>query len=313
MGGSAPARAESATAEIFGIIRQSLIDLRIGLPAPSGSGGRTTRFANDSVARRTETRRHGRVTLEPWWYPVLFGTGLAAGLVDSIAGGGGLLTVPVLLSTGLPPVAALGTNKFQSSFGSGTATWHYVRGGAVKLSDCGTGIVATLVGAALGAWAVQQLPRGVLATIIPFLLAAILIYMIARPQLGDAARPARVSANLGFGAAGLVLGFYDGFFGPGTGSFWTVAIVLLLGWPLLAATGATKVMNFTSNIVSLAVFAVGGHVDYTIGLVMAVGQAIGARLGSSLALRNGAKIIRPVFLVVVGLTLVKLTVDLVRH
>lgn len=253
------------------------------------------------------------MTLEFWWYPLLFTTGLAAGLVDAIAGGGGLLTVPVLLSTGLPPTVALGTNKLQSSFGSGTATWHYARGGAVKLADCGVGIAATLLGALAGAWAVQQLPRDLLAAIIPILLATILVYMIARPQLGEHSRPARVGVTPFFAGAGLLLGFYDGFFGPGTGSFWTIAIVGLLGWPLLAATGATKVMNFTSNVASLGVFLLAGQVDFAIGLVMAAGQAAGARLGAHLALRRGARVIRPVFLVVVALTVAKLAADWLRR
>jgi hypothetical protein len=213
----------------------------------------------------------------------------------------------------MPPVSALGTNKLQASFGSATATWHYARGGVVDFRAGRIGVAGTLVGAALGAWAVTHLPRNVLETLIPFLLATILVYMFVQPRAGDAARPARLPAPVFFATAGLGLGFYDGFFGPGTGSFWTAGIVFALGWPLLPATGATKLMNFTSNLVSLMVFLVGGHVVLIAGLVMAAGQLIGARLGARLALRQGARVIRPVFLAIVALTVVKLLVDLARH
>ena len=248
-----------------------------------------------------------------WWYPLLFVTGLIAGLVDAIAGGGGLLTIPVLLGTGLSPGEVLGTNKLQASFGSATATWHYARGGVVDFRAGRLGVACTLVGAALGAWAVTRLPREVLAALIPFLLAAILGYLLVHPRTGGEPHPPRLPAPVFFTAAGLGLGFYDGFFGPGTGSFWTAGILFALGWPLLPATGATKLMNFTSNVVSLAVFLAGGHVRFVAGFTMAAGQMVGARLGARLALRKGAAVIRPVFLAIVGLTVLKLLLDLVRR
>jgi len=153
----------------------------------------------------------------------------------------------------------------------------------------------------------------VLAALIPFLLAAILGYLLVHPRTGGEPHPPRLPAPVFFTAAGLGLGFYDGFFGPGTGSFWTAGLLFALGWPLLPATGATKLMNFTSNVVSLAVFLAGGHVRFVAGFTMAAGQMVGARLGARLALRKGAAVIRPVFLAIVGLTVLKLLLDLARR
>ncbi|MDE3083587.1 MAG: TSUP family transporter [Verrucomicrobiota bacterium] len=238
-------------------------------------------------------------------YPLLFATGLIAGLVDSIAGGGGLLTLPVLLAAGLPAPLALGTNKLQASFGSTTAVWHYARCGVVALRDCWVGIAATFIGAMLGAHFVQRLSPGFLEKFLPWLLAAILIYSIFRPDLGLTDRPARMRPKLFFTAAGLALGFYDGFFGPGTGSFWAMACVLALGFNFTKATGYTKVMNATSNLASLICFAAARHVVFAAGLSMAAGQILGARLGAGLVVRGGARFVRPIFLTMVALVLAR--------
>src|SRR5262245_55818080 len=123
--------------------------------------------------------------LELWHYPVLILTAFAAGFVDSIAGGGGLITIPALLSCGLPPHIALGTNKLQASFGSGSAAWHYSQAGAVSLKDCRFGFVLTLAGAAIGAWLVQQLDASVLRRAIPVLLLGVAAYMLIRPKVGE--------------------------------------------------------------------------------------------------------------------------------
>lgn len=241
-----------------------------------------------------------------WQYPVLFGVGLTAGAVDSVAGGGGLIALPALLSLGLPVPLALGTNKFQSTCGSVTATWHYVRSGVVRLRECRLGIALTLIGAFAGAYAVQQIDSRLLAHLVPWLLAAILLYTILRPKIGTEDHPPRMSTGLFFAAFGLGLGFYDGFFGPGTGSFWAIALVLLLGQNFTKATGTTKVMNATSNLASLATFAAAGLVEPRAGLAMAAGQLLGARIGAGLVVTRGARFIRPVFLTMVTLTLARL-------
>ncbi len=243
----------------------------------------------------------------PWWaYPVLFLVGLVAGLVDAVAGGGGIITVPVLLNLGLPVPVALGTNKLQASFGSVVAARHYLRSGLVDLRTCGYGIVMTLVGALAGAATVHLVDNALLEALIPWMLAAIVIYTILRPQVGVQDRPPRLSNRTFFTCFGLGLGFYDGFFGPGTGSFWTIALVVLLGCNFARATGVTKVMNATSNLAALAFFLAAGQVNYTAGLVMGAGQVVGARLGSGLVVRKGARFVRPIFLTMVVLVMLRL-------
>ncbi len=203
---------------------------------------------------------------EPWHLPLLFGTGLVAGFVDSIAGGGGLISVPVLLSFGLDAPVALGTNKLQAAVGSGSAAWHYARAKAVPLEDCARGFVLSLLGAALGTLAVERVDPSFLKRFIPILLLAVALYTLLKPGLGDKdlrPRLARQWFDLTFG---LGLGFYDGFFGPGTGTFWTMAFMLCLGFNLTKATGYTKVMNFASNLSSLAFFLLAGNVRFTAGI-----------------------------------------------
>jgi uncharacterized protein len=250
------------------------------------------------------------VNLDPVVLALLtFLTGLAAGWVDSIAGGGGMLSIPVLLWMGVPPPMVLGTNKFQASFGSFTASYHYVRKDVVSLRDALPGILWTLVGSAAGAWAVQQLDPTLLGVLIPILLLAIALYMLVVPTLGNEEREGKVRRGVFYAVAGLFLGFYDGFFGPGVGSFWAIVFVSLMGFSLTRATGYTKVMNFTSNIVSLVVFALGGHVLYTAGFSMAAGQIVGARLGSGMVVTKGARLIRPIFIAMVLVVAVKLLLD----
>jgi uncharacterized protein len=241
-----------------------------------------------------------------WHFPLLFAVGLVAGAVDAVAGGGGLITVPALLNLGLPVPLALGTNKFQSSFGSVSATWHFVRQGAVDLRACRLGILMTLAGALLGAFAVQQIDAGLLRHVVPWLLAAILLYTLLRPAIGTQDHPPKMGATPYFVAFGLGLGFYDGFFGPGTGSFWAISLVLLLGQNFTRATATAKVMNATSNLAALALFAAAGLVHLTAGLTMAAGQVVGGRLGAGLVVTRGARFIRPVFLTMVSLTLARL-------
>ena len=231
--------------------------------------------------------------------PLLFLTGLVAGLVDSIAGGGGLITIPVLLGVGMPPQFALGTNKLQASFGSGSAMLTFIRSGTVGLNDCRIGCACTAVGAVLGTFTVQRLDPGLLRQVIPWLLVAIVLYTLLTPRLGyDDIHP-RLKPGPFFFSAGLVLGFYDGFLGPGTGSFWVVALMLGLGFNMIRATGYTKVMNFTSNVASLVMFICGGSVLWREGLIMGTGQFVGARIGARMVVRKGTRFIRPVFITMV--------------
>ena len=234
--------------------------------------------------------------ISPILLPVLFLTGAVAGLIDSIAGGGGLITIPVLLGLGLPPQTALGTNKLQATFGSFSAMAHFVRAGTVRLRDAAPGVVWTAIGAILGSYTVQQIDPGFLKKVIPYLLLLILCYTIFTPKLGAEEVKPRLTRGIFYPLFGLLLGFYDGFLGPGTGSFWVVSLMLGLGFEMRKGTGYTKVFNFVSNIVSLAVFIAGGHVLLWAGLVMGAGQAVGARAGAKLVIRKGTRFIRPVFI-----------------
>jgi uncharacterized protein len=234
-----------------------------------------------------------------WWYPLLFLASFAAGFVDSIAGGGGLITVPVLLSAGLPPQAALGTNKLQASFGSGSATWHFARAGLITWKEARLGVVLTGLSSVLGALAVQQVSPEFLRHLIPVLLIGIALYTLFRPGFGEKQRSARLSPWLFAALFGIMIGFYDGFFGPGTGTFWAMAYVVVMGCNLTKATAHTKAMNFASNAGSLLIFFLGGQVLVLPGLLMGVGQWTGARLGSRLVIRRGTRFIRPIFITVV--------------
>ncbi len=239
-------------------------------------------------------------------FPLLFVAGLTAGLVDAIAGGGGLITIPVLLGIGLPPQVALGTNKLQASFGSGSAMLTFIRAGTVRLGECRTGIAFTALGAGFGTWVVQLLDPGFLRLVIPWLLLAIVVYTLLTPRLGLHDIHPRMGPLLFFFLAGSTLGFYDGFFGPGTGSFWVMALMLGLGFNMTKATGYTKVMNFTSNFISLLFFSIGGSVLWREGLVMGIGQFIGARIGARLVVNRGTRFIRPVFITMVLLITARL-------
>jgi hypothetical protein len=241
-----------------------------------------------------------------WMYPLLFGGAMLAGWIDAIAGGGGMITIPLLLSIGVPPQMVLGTNKLQASFGSYTAAQHFVRRDIVPLPDALPGMAFTLAGSAAGTFAVQQIDPSILNLVIPFLLLGIAVYMLFTPSLGAAVREPSLRRMPFYLLFGLLLGFYDGFFGPGVGSFWAMVFVLVMGFDLTRATGYTKVMNFTSNIVSFLVFALGGHVLWLPGLVMAGGQIAGARIGSGMVIKRGVKFIRPVFITVVILTTLRL-------
>lgn len=237
---------------------------------------------------------------------LLFVTGTCAGFVDSIAGGGGLIALPVLLAAGLPAPLALGTNKFQGSFGTFSASWNFIRKRQVRLRETGLGIAFTFAGAALGAFTVQMLRPTFLKHIVIPLLAIVLIYTLLSKGAGDQARAERMNRRAFFILFGLGLGFYDGFFGPGTGSFWMAGCCAFIGCPLTRSAGITRIMNFTSNIVALTVFIVGGNVLYSVGLIMAAGQFAGARVGSGLAIERGARFIRPFFAAVVAATIARL-------
>lgn len=229
---------------------------------------------------------------------ILVAVGFIAGLIDTIAGGGGLLTVPALLLAGLDPVAALATNKLQSSFGSGSAVIAFMRARLIDVRTSLPLVATTFVGAALGALTVKFAPLSVLKAAMPALLVMIAVWVAVSPKLSDKDAMARMGL-VGFScSAAPAIGFYDGIFGPGTGSFFFIAFVALLGYGTVKATAHTKLLNFTSNIAALLVFVFGGKVVWSLGIGMGVGQFLGAQLGARLAIRHGARIIRPLLVIV---------------
>lgn len=234
---------------------------------------------------------------------LLFATGLVAGTVDAIAGGGGLISLPVLLGVGMPTHIALGTNKLQSTIGTLVATWSYHRHGLISPHSLLKKVFFIFLGATAGAISAQILPGNMLKKIIPLLLLIILIYAVFCPKFGDIDNKPKMHDALFYPVFGSLLGFYDGFLGPGTGSFWVFAIIFFLGYNVTKATAYTKVFNLTSNVVALFCFILGNNIDYRLGLYMAAGQLIGGRLGAHFAMRNGARIIRPLFLMIVGMTI----------
>ena len=240
---------------------------------------------------------------------VLSAIAILAGFVDAIAGGGGLITVPALLWSGVPPINALATNKLQGCFGSGTASFRFWRKGHINLSELLWPVVLTFIGAAIGTWTVQHIHNDWLNQIIPILLTGVALYFALFPFLKDLDGHQRISIGAFGLTGGLIVGFYDGFFGPGTGSFFFAAIVLLLGWGAKRATGATKLLNFTSNIASLIFFAAGGQVFWVLGLAMGTGQIIGAWLGSHFAITHGTRLIKPLVIIVSIFMSVKILLD----
>jgi uncharacterized membrane protein YfcA len=247
----------------------------------------------------------------PETYALLTLVAFVAGFIDAIAGGGGLLTIPAMLSAGIPPIATLATNKLQSSFSSATATYSFSRKGLIDWRTYWPQVVVIMILSAIGAWTVQSIETDILNLIVPVLLIAVAAYVLLSPRMSDEDAHQRLSVKAYLPVGGAI-GFYDGFFGPGTGSFFATSLVSLRGFGLTRATAHTKAFNFASNIGGLVVFLATGQALIALGLCMAIGAAAGAFTGSHTAMRFGAKVIRPL-LVVISLTLTaKLLWDAIR-
>lgn len=238
------------------------------------------------------------MTLDPLVVVGLFTVAVAAGFVDSIAGGGGLLTVPALLAAGLPPTTALATNKAQSTFGAMTAAVTYTRGGAVDPRQLVPPILTVLAGSAVGTLVLTSIDAARLEALLPWLLLLVAGWVALRPGLGEVATTARVAPRTYTLTVAPLIGAYDGFLGPGTGSFFALTLVGLRGHDLTRATGTAKVLNLTSNLTALVVFALAGAPAWLLGGVMALGQVLGARLGARTVLARGARIVRPALIIV---------------
>ncbi|TFH92816.1 MULTISPECIES: sulfite exporter TauE/SafE family protein [Vibrio] len=250
--------------------------------------------------------------LEPTMLLVLALVAFLAGFIDAVAGGGGMLTVPTLLSLGLPPHIALGTNKLAATFASSTAAFTYYRKKLFKPECWGRAFVATLTGAILGTLFVDLISTQWLEKILPLVILAAAIYTIWHKtpnQVNNETPDPCPTIKKKQYAQGLTLGFYDGVAGPGTGAFWTVSSMALYRLNILLASGLAKAMNFTSNFTSLVTFAILGHIDWVLGLTMGVCLMAGAFVGAHSAIKFGAKFIRPVFVTVVSILAVKLAYE----
>ncbi len=235
---------------------------------------------------------------------ILVAAAFLAGFIDSIAGGGGLITIPALLLAGFPPVMALGTNKLQGMFGSGSAALAYAAKGHVDLRKQAPAAALAFLGSVIGAIAATVVPPDILRAILPPMLVAIALYFALKPNLDDVDRAQRLTPFV-FGLVVVpLIGFYDGLFGPGTGSFLMLAFVTLAGYGVLKATAHTKFLNFASNVGGFIAFAIVGAVAWKIGLMMGVAQFLGARVGAAVAMRVGSGLIKPLLVVVcVGLAI----------
>lgn len=236
-----------------------------------------------------------------------------AGLIDSIVGGGGLILVPALFATfpAAPPATLLGTNKCASVWGTLMATLQYARKVEMRWRVLLPASAFAFGGALAGAWMVTLMDPGFLRRLLPFVLLGVLVYTLVNKRLGGTHAP-RYSGGTEVSYAALIgaaIGFYDGFFGPGTGSFLIFLLVRILGYDFLNASACAKVLNVATNLAAIIIFAVKGHVWWSLGLTMAVTNVLGSLVGTFLALRHGAGFVRGAFLIVVCSLILKTAFD----
>jgi len=234
---------------------------------------------------------------------------LLAGFVDAVVGGGGLVLVPALFSVfpQAAPATLFGTNKGAAIWGTAWATAQYARRVQLNWRALLPAAGLALLGSFCGAWLVTRVDPSFLRRLLPLILLAVLIYTLARKDLGreHAPRHAGLREGLVAGAIGLLIGFYDGFFGPGTGSFFVFLFVRLLGYDFLHASATAKLMNTATNLSALALFAWKGHVWWHLALIMAVTNVAGSLLGTRMALARGAGFVRGMFVFVVSALILK--------
>lgn len=221
-----------------------------------------------------------------------------AGYVDAIAGGGGMITVPALALAGLDPVAAVATNKINATFGTGSATLSFASKGHYDWREVWPLPVAAGAGSILGALILSIVPKGAVQAALPFVLVGVALYFLLSPALGDSDRKQRVATPFFLGLFAPAVGFYDGVFGPGAGSFYMIGFVALMGYGAVKATARTKLANLASNGLSLATYILLGQVVWAAGLAMGVAQFAGSMLGARAAMKNGARLIRPLLVTV---------------
>jgi uncharacterized membrane protein YfcA len=241
--------------------------------------------------------------------PVVF----LAGVVDSIAGGGGLLSVPAYMAAGLPPHYVLGTNKFSSSFGTLFATWRYHQHGLIEIRVALLSAFFAFSGSFFGSRAVLLIDPNFLRYLLVVLIPIIAAFTMLNRSMGQQNHSQQLTRKRKYflaAAAATLIGFYDGFFGPGTGTFLILFYTLLLKYDFVTANANTKVVNLASNIAAMLTFIINGKVVYAIGIPAAAAGIAGNLLGAKLVIKRGSKIIRPIFILALLLLLIKIIYDL---
>lgn len=233
-----------------------------------------------------------------------------AALVDAIAGGGGLISLPTFLMTGIPPHIALGTNKFSSSMGTLVSSANFIKSKKADMNLLKYILPFVFLGALLGVYSVLLIDANVLTPFVGILILVVGVYTMFSKNMGMIDKFEGLNRkNIFYGIVlGFTLGFYDGFFGPGTGSFLIFGLIHIYGFGMDKANGNAKIMNFTSNIASLLAFGIGGKIDYRMGLIGAVFMMLGAFVGSKLAIKKGSKLIKPVFISISLIIAVKMSI-----
>ncbi|TVY00388.1 TSUP family transporter [Cohnella terricola] len=237
--------------------------------------------------------------------------GYIAAFIDSVVGGGGLISLPALLLSGLPPSVALGTNKLAGTMSSLTSSISFMASGKIDVQLVKKLFPLALVGSAAGAYTVAFIPSSFLKPLVVVMLIAVTVYTAFKKNWGDRSTYRGLTKNAAIATAAIaaVIGYYDGFFGPGTGSFLIFAF-LLLGFDFVLAAGNAKALNFASNIGSLLMFIALGKVNYVYGLPMGLAMVAGALTGSRLAIRKGSAYVKPLFFLVTALLIGKQIWDL---
>ena len=236
----------------------------------------------------------------------LFLAGVFASVIDTVAGGGGMITLPSLLSIGLPPATALGTNRLQSCVSELTAAFRFSKGGHIDIKKMGFGFVFVALGSALGSMTILMIHPSHLQKMLPFCLLAIFIYFLCSPKLRADQIKQRLNPVVFYSTIGMAIGFYNGFFGPGTGSIWILALMYFLGLRMDKAVMEAKPFNTVGNLAAVVCFAMQGHIVYWTLLVMGPGQVLGASMGAHLVMRHGVRLVRPMFILVFAILMIKL-------
>lgn len=235
-----------------------------------------------------------------------------ASFVDAIAGGGGLISLPAYLVAGLPPVTAAANNKFSSTFGTLLATYRFFRGGKVLWKPALCAVVGALPGALIGAEVLKHTPERFVYTFMLIAVPIVAVLMLVRKDKDPEPKPITTKTLIQCVGVGLACGLYDGFFGPGTGTFLILLLTWLIGMDMVSASGTAKPVNLASNVAALISFISSGYIVYRLAVPAMLCSVVGGYLGSSMALKKGAKLIRAMMFVVMALLIIKLVTETVQ-